>query len=60
MKIKPIPGRLVTDPARGHAPLTKIIEVKPTPYWMQRVAHGDVELVKPSQAAPVAQDKKGK
>lgn len=42
MKIQPVPGRLVRDPATGRE-VTEVITVPDTdPFWLRRLADGDV------------------
>ncbi|MEW6612704.1 MAG: DUF2635 domain-containing protein [Pseudomonadota bacterium] len=42
MKIQPVPGRLVRDPATGRE-VTAVTEVPDNdPFWLRRLADGDV------------------
>lgn len=60
MRVKPRAGYVVRDPARPSTPLpAEGADVPRTPYWMRRLAKGDVELAPEpieSEAQPRAQE----
>lgn len=45
MKLKPLKGRSVPDPARGDLLPADGRNVEPSPYWLRRIADGDVKEV---------------
>lgn len=50
MHVRPVPGRLVRDPATMLVLPPEGLAVSDTPFWRRRIAEGDVELVQPSPA----------
>ena len=49
MKVLPVPGRLIRDPATGREFTTPLIVPDGDPFWLRRLAAGD--------AAPEAEEK---
>lgn len=56
MKLKPLKGRSVPDPARGDLLPADGRNVEPSPYWLRRISDGDVEVV--SEEVKAADTKK--
>lgn len=53
MKVIPIDGRSVPDPARGYACLPEAgRNVAMSSYWMKRIAAGDVKVEEQAETAP--------
>lgn len=42
MKIQPVPGRLVRDPVTGREITEPVIVPDNDPFWLRRLADGDV------------------
>lgn len=42
MQIKPVPGRLVRDPATGREVTDTVTVPDHDPFWLRRLADGDV------------------
>jgi hypothetical protein len=59
MNIKPKPGRLVRDPQTGRDVTGPLTVADGDPFWLRRLADGDVELDAPVEARAVSKpDKK--
>lgn len=59
MKLKPVNGRSVPDPARGDLLPETGRNVEKSSYWIRRLAAGDVEDVVAVTKAATATDKQG-
>ncbi|MEN3755175.1 DUF2635 domain-containing protein [Mangrovibacter sp. SLW1] len=59
MKLKPVNGRSVPDPARGDLLPENGRNVEKSSYWIRRLAAGDVEEVVAVTKAATATDKQG-
>ncbi|OAT74895.1 hypothetical protein A9B99_17050 [Mangrovibacter phragmitis] len=59
MKLKPVNGRSVPDPARGDLLPETGRNVEKSSYWIRRLATGDVEEVVALTKAATATDKQG-
>lgn len=53
MRIQPVAGRLVRDPDTGREITAAVTVPDSDPFWLRRLADGDIELAPPS--SPVNQ-----